>query len=110
MRLFLFALFTFFASFSASAAPFLVGDVPGTGDQCVFRRGAVDTPSPIVVDPANGLPAYGNRICKIDLATDPKTGTVSVAVRDSVLNQTSAFVDFTFQPLPSAPTNFRLIP
>lgn len=97
-------------SFSVSAAPFLVGDVPGTGDQCVFRRGAVDTPSPIVVDPVNGLPANGNRICKIDLAADPRTGTVSVAVRDSVLNQTSAFASYTFPATPSAPSNFRLIP
>ena len=106
----LIALLAFLFTSLAQAAPFLVGDVPGTGDQCVYRRGAVDTPSPIVVDPVNGLPANGNRICKIDLASDPRTGTVSVAVRDSVLNQTSAFASYTFPSSPTAPSNFRLIP
>lgn len=97
-----------FISFSVSAAPFLVGDVPGGGDQCVYTRGAPVT-SPIVVDAVNGNPAFGNRICKIDLASDPKTGTVTVAVRDSVLGITSTATSYTFATV-SPPTNFRLIP
>lgn len=104
------AAIAFLAASLVQAAPFLVGDVPGTGDQCVYRRAAVDTVSPIVVDAVNGLPANGNRICKIDLASDPRTGTVSVAVRDSVLNQTSTFASYTFPSSPGAPSNFRLIP
>lgn len=93
---------------TAQAAPFLIGDVPGGGDQCVYTRTTPVT-SPVVVDAVNGNPAYGNRICKVDLASDPKTGTVQLAVRDSVTGLQSANTAFPF-PTVSAPSNLKLIP
>ena len=107
MRLLLLALA--FVAAHAFGAPFLIGDVPGGGDQCVYTRGGTSTNSPIVVDATNGNPTYGNRICKVDLASDPKTGSVTLAVRDSVTGQTSTATSFTF-PTVSAPTNLKLIP
>jgi hypothetical protein len=101
--------FTLFAT-SAAAAPFLVADVPpgGNPDQCVFTR-TVGVTSPIVVDAVNGLPANGNRICKVDLAADPKTGTVTLALRDSVLGVTGPTASYAFGVI-SAPSNLRVIP
>ena len=96
----------------AIGAPFLIGDVPASAtraDQCVYTRGAPVT-SPIVVDAVNGLPANGNRICKIDLAADPKTGTVTVALKDSVLGDTGPTASFSFPTTLTAPTNLRVIP
>lgn len=104
------AVFAFLWSALASAAPFLIGDVADArADQCVYTRGAPVT-SPVVVDPVNGKPANGNRICKIDLASDPRTGTVTIAVKDSVQGDTSPTASFTFGAPLAAPTNFKLIP
>ena len=109
MRTILATLAFLFASL-AQAAPFLVGDVvDARANQCVYTRGTPVT-SAVVVDPVNGLPANGNRICKIDLASDPRTGTVTVAVRDTVQGDTSPTASFTFVAPLSAPSNFRLIP
>ncbi len=95
---------------SAWAAPFLIADVPSANaDKCVYTR-AAPVESPVVVDVVNGLPANGNRICKIDLATDPKTGTVTLALRDSVLGVTGPTASFTFPGALSAPGNPRVVP
>jgi hypothetical protein len=94
----------------AFAAPFLIGDVADArANQCVYTRGTPVT-SAVVVDAVNGLPANGNRVCKIDLASDPRTGTVTLAVRDTVLGDTSPAASYTFAAPLSAPTNLRLVP
>ncbi len=57
---------------SASAAPFAVGHVPSTAaDKCViaFPSGAAAVESDVVVDAARGLPANGNRVCIVDVAS-----------------------------------------
>jgi hypothetical protein len=94
----------------ALGAPFLVSDpVPAvqgafTIDTCAYTRAGVIAFSP--VDPVAG---QGVR-CKVDLATDPRTGSVSLAFRDSVLlpagGPTTAF---SFGAIP-APGNVHVIP
>lgn len=95
---------------SVSAAPFLIADVSAANaDQCVYTRGA-PVNSPVVVDAVNGLPANGNRICRVDLGSDPRTGTVTLALRDSVLGVTGPTASYTFPGALPAPGNLRLIP
>lgn len=94
---------------NAIADPFLVADVPGLGDKCVFRRGTVDTTSDVVVDTARGNALLAYRVCKVDLAADPKTGIVYLAVRDTTLGKTTTFVSYTF-PSPTAPLSPRVEP
>lgn len=96
----------------AISAPFLVADVPAgnaRADQCAFFR-TVQSNSPIVVDAVLGLPANGNRICKVDLAADLRTGTVQLALRDSALAETGPWANFTFAASLSAPANLRIVP
>lgn len=110
MKRILFVLAFLFAS-PALAAPFLIGDVSAArADQCVYTRGASVTTSPVQVDAVNGLPANGNRVCKIDLATDPKTGTVSLALRDTIAGETGPAASFTFPTALPAPGNLRVRP
>lgn len=99
------------------AAPFLVADVPSAAaDTCVFTSaaGAVFT-SPVVTDAALGLPALGNRICKVDLAGTP-AGTNAVKLRlrasaQAALWGDSAEVPFSFvRPDTAPPASLRLAP
>jgi hypothetical protein len=98
------------ASAGAFGNPFLIGDVTDTrADTCIYTRSS-SVSSPVVVDAVNGLPANGNRICKIDLASDPRTGTVTLALKDSIQGDTGPTASFTFGLPLHAPGNLRLIP
>lgn len=100
-----------FASSCVSASPFLICDVTDSrADTVILTRAGVSTNSPVVVDAVNGLPANGNRTCHIDLASDPRTGTVTVALKDSIQGDTGPAASFTFGSPLHAPGNLRLIP
>jgi hypothetical protein len=92
----------------AFAAPFLVSDpVPAvqgayTINQCAYTRGSTTTFH--AVESVTG----GVR-CNIDLASDAKSGTVTVAFRDSVLGETGPTSNFAFGTI-GAPSGLRLIP
>lgn len=97
-----------FCCADAAAAPFLVSDpIPAVQgayliDSCAYvRSGSTSYPAVEVV-------AGGVR-CKIDLAGDPKTGTVTVAFRDSVLGVVGPTSAFAFGAIPT-PSNLRMIP
>jgi hypothetical protein len=97
-------------SADAFGNPFLIGDVTDTrADTCIYTRSS-SVSSPVVVDATNGLPANGNRICKIDLASDPRTGTVTVALKDSIQGDTGPTASFTFGATLHQLVNPRLIP
>ena len=90
---------------AAQAAPFLVSD-PTTVDRvthCVLTRAGVSSESPVEV-------VTGGKRCKIDLASDPKTGTVTVAFKDQVLGDTGPSATFSFPPALQAPQGMRLAP
>jgi hypothetical protein len=80
----------------AFAAPFLVSDpVPAVqGASTTFH--AVES-------------VTGGVRCNIDLASDAKSGTVTVAFRDSVLGETGPTSNFAFGTI-GAPSGLRLIP
>lgn len=93
----------------AQAAPFLVSDpVPAsqgayTISHCAYTRAGVTTNH--VVEAVTG----GVR-CRIDLASDPMTGTVQVAFRDNALNKNSDVpATFDFGAIPQ-PGNVRVVP
>jgi hypothetical protein len=97
-------------SAGAFGNPFLIGDVSDTrADTCIYTR-TTAVSSAVVVDAVNGLPANGNRVCKIDLASDPRTGTVTLALKDSILGDTGPAASYTFPVALHAPGNLRLIP
>ena len=105
-------------STSAYAAPFLVADVPTPdADTCVYTAasGALFT-SPVAVDAANGLPANGNRVCKVDLVASPVgTNNVKLRLRNVALAPLwgdSVDVGFSFaRPAVQAPpADLRLVP
>jgi hypothetical protein len=100
---------------AAFAAPFLVADVSDArADQCLYTRSPNPTvTSAVVVDTVNGLPANGNRICKVDLAAEPNSATITLALRQLSSGLTSPTVTYTYTkpvvPLP-APQNLRVVP
>lgn len=69
---------------------------------CVYTRPS--TPSPIVTEHPVEVVPTGKR-CKIDLVSmnDPRTGTVTVAFKDSALQEVGPSASFTFLvPIPGA--------
>lgn len=92
----------------AHAAPFLVSDpVPAsqgayTISHCAYTRSGVTTNHAVEA-------VTGGVRCRIDLASDPRTGTVSVAFRDNALTTDGPATSFTFGAIP-APGNVRVVP
>lgn len=92
----------------AHAAPFLVSDpVPAsqgayTISHCSFTRGTTTTTHPVEA-------VTGGVRCRIDLASDPRTGTVQVAFRDNALATDGPSTPFAFGAIP-APGNVRVVP
>jgi len=102
-------------STSVFAAPFLVADVCDIrANQCLYTRAPNPTAtSSVVVDLVNGVVACGSRVCKIDLAAEPQTAPITLAVRESSTGLTSADVAYTYVkptvPLP-VPSGLRVVP
>lgn len=86
---------------NAQAAPFAVGGVPTTAaDKCVVTgatHAALNGEYDVVVDPVNGNPANGNRVCKLDLSAVPEgSNTLSIALKSSLWGVLGAPVPFSF--------------
>lgn len=92
----------------AQAAPFLVSDpIPATQgaytvSHCAYTRAGVTTNHPVEA-------VAGGVRCLIDLASDPKTGTVQVAFRDGALGVNGPTTGFDFGAIPQ-PGNVRVVP
>ncbi len=92
----------------ATAAPFLVSDpVPAsqgayTISHCAYTRSGVTTNHAVEA-------VTGGVRCRVDLASDPRTGTVSVAFRDNALATDGPAASFTFGAIPQ-PGNVRVVP
>lgn len=95
-------------SLPAYAAPFLVSDpapqVQGayTVSHCAYTRGTTTTLHAVET-------VTGGIRCRIDLASDPKTGTVTVAFRDNALGVTGSTATFSFGSV-TQPAGLRVIP
>lgn len=98
----------------AHAAPFAVADVPAAAcGKCVWGGTSLPpTVNDVVVDTVNGNPAYGNRVCKIDLSTVPVgANNVTVACRDQTgIWGDSAAVPLDFVRPDLKPGVIRLVP
>lgn len=86
---------------NVSAAPFAVGGVPSAAaDRCVVTgatHAALNGEFDVVVDAVNGNPAYGNRVCKLDLAAVPEgSNTLNIALKSSLWGVLGAPVPFSF--------------
>jgi len=92
----------------ALAVPFLVSDPTTVArvTHCVMVR---TTPTSVTTEWAVESVTGGKR-CKIDLANDPQTGTVTVAFKDAAAGEVGPAAAFTF-PVPiTGPTGLRLSP
>lgn len=89
----------------AHAAPFVVAQVANAaGDKCAvsFPSTAPAVDFDVVVDPVRGLPANGNRVCVIDVASAVDgTNTATLSLKSSLWGVVGAAVPFSF-PRPSS--------
>lgn len=70
---------------------------------CSYTRDGVTTTHPVQPVAATTV------MCRIDLTSDPMTGTVLVAFRDGGLSVDGPFVPFTFGSLPP-PDGLKVVP
>lgn len=94
----------------AFAAPFVIVDVPSAAaDKCsvAMPSTAPAVDMDVTVDAAYGVPANGNRVCKIDAASAP-TGdtTLTVALKSDLWGVMGSPVPFTF----TRPSSASLVP
>lgn len=102
------------AASGARAAPFAVGQVASAdATTCViaFPSTAAAVETPVVVDATYGLPANGNRVCKVDVSSAAVgANTLTMGLKSTLWGVLGAATPFAFTRPDAAVVVIQLAP